>query len=268
MPFPIDEGGAGDRDRSGSTHHRLVSEGPSALAQAVAARFVDLVGGLAEDRPASAGPVEVAIAGGFVSTTVLPAILLVARALDWSRIRIHWVDERFVACGDADRNDREAMAALFDSTPGVVLAPMPADRGQGLEVARAEYAAWWAEEMAGRRLDLVIAGMGPDGHIASLFPGHDWAHLGTDSPDVLAVEDSPKPPPQRLSLSMPVILGARHLWLAAAGSAKAPVLARAIAGAPPRDLPVAALVTRAQPWARLRASTPLLFLDKEAADPL
>lgn len=224
---------------------------PQALAEAVATDFVSTVSALAAAK--SEGEyVEVGIAGGFVATTVIPAIARAAGDTDWSHLRIWWIDERFVADGHSDRNDAEAMRNGLDALSGATTMPMPVDTGQGVEAARESFAQLWSKEMHGDRFDIVLAGMGPDGHIASLFPGHPWANTGAESSDIISVEDSPKPPPQRLSVSMPVLLRARNFWLCAAGAAKASVLEQVFSGADPANLPLAALVSDAHPWDDIR----------------
>ena len=207
-----------------------------ALGEGVARALADRLRSLAGTRADEDGPLEVAIAGGFVSTEVLTRVD--PTGIPWPRIRVWWVDERFVAPGDALRNDSEAVRALFVRTPGVDLRPMPADTGQGLEAARQSFEREWTGEMEGRHLDLAVVGMGPDGHVASLFPGH--AQVSQEGP-VLAESDSPKPPPARLTLSLPVIAAATEVWVVAAGAAKADALARAFGGASPEEVPIAAL---------------------------
>ncbi len=193
-----------------------------------------------------ADPVELAIAGGFVATRVLPSLAETTPDLDWSRIRVWWVDERFVPADDPQRNDREALEALFSHTPGVTLERMPDDRGQSLDQAVGAFGARWNAVMAGRSIDFAILGVGPDGHFASLFPGHPQLDR-TD--DVLAVENSPKLPPRRLTLSRPVITGARRIWVAAAGSGKADALARALTpGTDYHEVPAAALRGQRTAW--------------------
>lgn len=236
----------------GANDDLRVAADASSLASDLATAFTACVAGLLLDRPADQA-VNIAIAGGFVSNTVLPAVS--AASLDWSRIRVFWVDERFVAADDPQRNDREAVDALFCRTPGAKLFPMPPDGGQPIESARADYLAVWRAAMAGASLDLAILGMGPDGHIASLFPGH--AQLD-DPTEVLIEEDSPKPPPARLSLSLPVILGSRRIWLAAAGESKAEALRAAFAGADYHDVPVAALRGPRTTWWLDQAAASLL----------
>ncbi|WP_175955560.1 6-phosphogluconolactonase [Schaalia sp. Marseille-Q2122] len=216
----------------------VISPDPAALALSLAQDLAHHIQVQAERRSEDT-PVEIAIAGGFVATTVLPALAQAGEGIDWSKVRFWWCDERFVPAGDPDRNDEEAHRFLLDRIEGVRSVPMPTDNGQGLAQACEDFTEQWNTVMATRSLDVAVLGMGPDGHIASLFPGmYDPA----ESRAIIAVDDSPKPPPQRLSLSMPVILSTQRLYLAAAGEAKAGVLGAAFAeGVNTGELPVAAL---------------------------
>lgn len=231
------------------------------LGRSVADALVSLLRSLSSTRAEEDGPVELGIAGGFVTTAVLAR--LDPTGIAWPHVRVWWVDERFVAAGDPLRNDSEAVRALFERTPGVDLRPMPADTGQGLEEARASFEREWVTEMRGRRLDLALVGMGPDGHVASLFPHH--AQVLQDGP-VLAEADSPKPPSCRTTLSLPVLRRAREVWVVAAGAAKAEALARAFSGAPAEEVPVADLVGRGAPGEACGAVRPTTWwLDEESA---
>jgi 6-phosphogluconolactonase len=128
---------------------------------------------------------------------------------------------------------------------------MPASDGEFGEPEAA--AAWYAGELAaagdGRpvpRLDLLLLGMGPEGHVASIFP--DSPAVGDERP-VVAVRDCPKPPPTRISLGFSTINAAEEVWLLVSGESKAPAVARALNGAEPVDLPAAGVHgTRATRW--------------------
>lgn len=219
----------------------FISPDPTHLARILAQDLAHHIQVQAERRSEKT-PVEIAIAGGFVATTVLPALAEFAADIDWRKVRFWWCDERFVPEGDADRNDEEARRHLLDQLEGVRTVPMPTDIGQGLAQALESFTEEWKTLMATRSLDVVVLGMGPDGHIASLFPG---MYEPLESRPIIAVEDSPKPPAQRLSLSMPVIVAAQRIYLAAAGLAKAEVLGETFTeGVDIRQLPVAALRQR------------------------
>lgn len=211
-----------------------------ALGATVAAALLDTLGPVTSAGSRGARTADLAVAGGFVCSQVLARVDAQDPRVDWSQVRVWWADERFVPTGDPDRNDSQAVAALFARTPGVRLRRMPADDGTTLADAAEQYRTQWRAEMAGRPLDLALLGMGPDGHVASLFPGHRTVEDATGR-EVLVEEHSPKPPPRRLTLSRTVLTAARRIWVVAAGSAKAPALARVLAGASPSEAPVSAL---------------------------
>jgi 6-phosphogluconolactonase len=196
-------------------------------------------------------------------------------AIDWPHLDIWWGDERFVPAGDPDRNETGARAALLDHVgvdPARVHAMPGPDGpdGDDPEAAAARYAAWLADAaLAGTALagtggsgghgpvpsfDVLMLGIGPEGHVASLFPGQPA--LG-DSRPVVAVRDSPKPPPTRLSLTLPSLQAAREVWILASGEEKADAVALALTGDGP-DGPVPAA------GARGRQRT-LFLLDSAAA---
>ena len=124
--------------------------------------------------------------------------------------------------------------------------------GGSLDEACAAFAATWADVMGQRSFDIALIGMGPDGHICSLFPGR--IDPGETSP-ILAIRNSPKPPPERISVSMPVIQACPEVWLTTTGAAKASALGAAFAGASPLDLPVAGVLS----------PTTRVYLDEAAA---
>jgi 6-phosphogluconolactonase len=211
------------------------------LAQAVAAR---LVTGLT-DAFAARGAASVVLTGGGIGTKVLAELAAApARdAIDWPRLDIWWGDERFVPAGDPDRNETGARAALLDhvgADPDRVH-PMPGPDGpdgDDPDAAAARYASWLADaalaDAAGPgdhgpvpAFDVLMLGIGPEGHVASLFPG--LPALGDDRP-VVAVRNSPKPPPTRLSLTLPSIQAAREVWILASGEEKAGAVALALSG--------------------------------------
>jgi 6-phosphogluconolactonase len=153
---------------------------------------------------------------------------------NWRRWHIWYGDERCLPNGAAERNSRLAGDIWLDHVPVPAnqVHAIPAERGP-VAAARA-----YAERLRGvGPFDLVLLGLGEDGHTASLFPGHDWG-MGADAPDVLAVHDAPKPPAQRVSLSA-ARLGRSHAVLfLVAGEGKRDALARWRAG---DDLPAAAI---------------------------
>ncbi len=234
---------------------RMIYDSSDELALSVAHDFVDYLKTCRKERQLQGDVprLNIAVAGGFVTNTVLPALAELADQFDWSTVRLFWVDERFVPAMHPDRNDADAFRSFLPFLPGIETHPMPVDSGQGLSVARRDYEEDWDMLMANTFLDAVVLGMGPDGHIASLFPHHADIE---DTRRVAAIDHSPKPPPQRLSLTLPVLLQARKIWVCAAGETKAHAVAEAWMGAPVRDIPASAFATVAHAaW----------YLDEDAA---
>ena len=205
--------------------------------------------------------VSIAIAGGFVSHKLLPCFREFADRIDWNKIDVFWVDERFVAAEDPDRNDAEAMRVLFNECEGVRLHPMPSDEGQSLDEAVARATSQWRDITGGAAFDLVILGMGPDGHIASLFPVRP---LHEDCP-LYALDDSPKPPARRITFSLPVLRASKRIHLIAAGVAKAEALARVLAENEELEHNQSTSADSLLPAARVLSDTSIIWADSEAA---
>jgi 6-phosphogluconolactonase len=241
----------------------VVAETAAALAESTAQRVVALLGTALQNRPVA----HLVVTGGGILEQVFTALAVPAsrNAVDWQRVHVWWGDERYVPADSDERNDRAAMSLLFQSVDfdPAKLHRMPAsDAGFGddVEAAADSYAAELAaavpDEVAGEvpRFDVVLLGVGPDGHCASLFPHHPGTRV-TDS-SVIAVHDSPKPPPTRLSLTFPALDAANEVWFVVSGDAKADAVARALGGAPREDVPSAG------PRGRERT---LWLIDQEAA---
>jgi 6-phosphogluconolactonase len=164
--------------------------------------------------------------------------------VDWTAVDVWWGDERFVPADDDERNEKGARKALLDrvGVPEEHIHAIPASDGPFREPEDA--AAWYAEQLAaaapaGRelpRIDVLLLGMGPEGHVASIFPD---APAVSDPRLVVAVRDCPKPPPTRVSLGYSAINAAEEIWLLVAGEGKAPAVAEALSGATPVQLPAA-----------------------------
>ena len=149
--------------------------------------------------------------------------------VDWSRVVFWWGDERYVAADSDDRNARSARTAFLDRVgvdPAHVHEAPATDSGLSLEEAAATYGRELREHGAGA-FEVLMLGIGPDGHVASLFPGHPA--LAVDDQVVVAVPDSPKPPPERVSLTFGALNRSRALWFVANGDEKADAVARALA---------------------------------------
>ena len=178
-----------------------------------------LVGTLEDSRRRFAaiaeGALRIAIPGGSAASALLPA--LVAAPIDWPRVEVFWVDERDVPAGDPDSNARLAREIWLSHVP------VPASAVHELRGDPAAY-----ERLLGRppRLDLVLLGVGEDGHVASLFPGH--ALLSERERYVAALDDAPKRPPRRLTMTLPALAAARRLVVYASGEGKAAALREAI----------------------------------------
>lgn len=214
------------------------------LAQAVAARIVSSI----TDAQAARGTASIVLTGGGIGGATLRELAAApARdAIDWGKLDVWWGDERFLPSGHPDRNETQAREALLSQVPldPARVHPMASTDGpdgDDLDAAAARY----ADELgaADSSFDVLLLGVGPDGHVASLFP--DAPGL-TDERSVIPVRGAPKPPPTRISLSLATINGAREVWLIAAGEEKAAAVQRALSGA---TLPAArARGTAATKW--------------------
>lgn len=189
------------------------------LARSTAERFTAKVTALQND---GAVP-RVSLTGGRIAKQIYAALADVTE-IDWRRIELWWSDERFLPTGDDERNETDIRAVLLDRVdldPQRVH-PMPVDNGQGVRAAAEAY----AHELTDAGVDsfdLTLLGMGPDGHVASLFPGH--ASLDVDEPTVLAEVDSPKPPPKRTTLTLPWLNTSDEVWFLVAGEDKSDAVA-------------------------------------------
>lgn len=180
---------------------------------------------------------HVAITGGTVGIAALAEIAANDRAasFDFNRINFWWGDERFVESDSGDRNAVQAKKALFSKIQidASRLHEFPsADNGLTLDEAAANFAAYVADIKP--HFDLVFLGMGPDGHINSLFPGKP---IPAEGVLVIAEHNSPKPPPQRLSFTYEAMNAADEIWFTVAGADKADAVNVAF-GDDPTSLPV------------------------------
>ncbi|MBD8505252.1 6-phosphogluconolactonase [Hoyosella sp. G463] len=190
------------------------------------------------------GSASIVVTGGSTGIAVLEQ-LREHEGLDWSRLDLFWGDERFLPTGHPDRNDTQADEAMIAHVPlaAARIHRMPASEGKLADDP--EQAARTYEEHLHHlgngklpRFDVHLLGMGPDGHINSLFP-HDPA-LGQQDRHVVGVTASPKPPAQRITLTLPAVQHSTEVWLLVSGAAKAPAVAAALRGAPAGECPAAA----------------------------
>jgi 6-phosphogluconolactonase len=188
------------------------------------------------------GVFTVALSGGSLATQFFPA--LARLAFDWTRTQFFWADERAVPPDDPESNYGIARA-LWLEPANVPPANVHRLRGEDPDVEKA--ARDQAEELveiAGTlpKLDLILLGAGPDGHVASLFPGHPAA--AEEERLVVAVDHSPKPPPRRLTMTLPVLANAARTVVVAFGEEKAAAIHDALEGT--ASTPLAALAKRAR----------------------
>ena len=237
----------------------LVHPDKQALTGSVAARFLTKTVDIIDDL----GSANVVLTGGSVGIGVLQAVndSPARDSVDWSKVHFWWGDERWVPKADAERNELQARQALLDNiaVPAENIHPFAAsDELDDVDAAAAAYAddlaAFAGDGARYPRFDITFLGVGPDGHIASLFP--DRAGIRETEATVVAVRDSPKPPPERLSLTRPVLNSSDRIWLVLAGDDKASALGLALAGASYTEVPVAG--------AKGRKRT-VFFVDQDAA---
>jgi 6-phosphogluconolactonase len=230
-----------------------------ALVRAAGARLVNAI----QTAVAARGRALIVLTGGGNGIGLLKYLGTQGQQIDWSKVHLFWGDERYVPEDDDERNEKQAREALLDriDIPPSQVHPMAASDGEfGNDLAAAALA--YEQLLAANaspgepvpNFDVHLLGMGPEGHINSLFP---------DTPAVLettrrfvAVEDSPKPPPQRITLTLPAIQRSREVWLMVAGAGKADAAAAAIGGAQPVSVPAAGAIG---------LETTLWLLDEEAA---
>jgi 6-phosphogluconolactonase len=194
----------------------LVVEDPAALAEAAARWTAERVQRAVDDR----GTCYLALAGGETprgsyQRLAQPPFL---EALPWDRLFVYWSDERQVPLDDRASNFAMAKAALLDHVPippGQVF-PLVGDPTPALRRVP-------ADDLGRPRFDVIHLGLGEDGHTASLFPGSDGLNEGRAL--VRAVHDAPKPPPDRLTLTLPVLNAGRAILVMVEGAAKREALA-------------------------------------------
>ncbi|OBI55985.1 6-phosphogluconolactonase [Mycobacterium sp. E787] len=231
-----------------------------ALVEAAGGRLVDTIHSAVTAR----GRALIVLTGGGNGIGLLRHLR--DQPIDWSTVHLFWGDERYVPEDDDERNDKQAREALLDhiDIPSSQVHAMPASDGEfGADLAAAALA--YEQLLAANaetgepvpNFDVHLLGMGPEGHINSLFP--DTPAVRETTRMVLPVEDSPKPPPQRITLTLPAIQRSREVWLMVSGAGKAEAAAAAIGGAAPASVPAAGAIGR---------ETTLWLLDREAASKL
>ena len=229
-----------------------VHDDAEALASAVAAM---LVSRLAAAQAEGLEP-HLALTGGSIADAIHHEVAGVPSDIDWAKVDFWWGDERFVPRDSSDRNAGAARAAFLD--------PVGADPDRVHEIGSpddfdnvAEAAEAYGREIrdhGSQAFEVVMLGVGPDGHVASLFP--DQPTLDVDDEEAVPVTDSPKPPPERVSLTLSALNRTRATWLVVSGAEKAEAVAQALNDG---DVPAARVGgTEETVW----------FLDREAASSL
>lgn len=232
-----------------------------ALVDAARTRFVEVVTAAQAER----GTASVVLTGGGTGIALLEALRKDSGTIDWTSVDVYFGDERFLPAGDPERNEVQAAEALLDHVgvhPDRIFRMAASDgpHGSDPEVAAVAYAQILGAHSDGEHtpaFDVHLLGMGGEGHINSLFPHTDAVREKHQY--VVAVENSPKPPPVRITLTLPAIRRAKHVWLLVSGAAKAEAVAAAVGGADPDDFPSAgAIGSESTVW----------FLDSGAASQL
>lgn len=212
------------------------------------------------------GQASVVLTGGGTGVAMLNHVAEHGETIDWSKVHLFWGDERYVPEDDDERNDKQAREALLDriSIPARNVHAMPASDGEfgdDLDAAALAYDLVLAANAEpgdpAPNFDVHLLGMGGEGHVNSLFP--DSPAVRETTRLVVGVENSPKPPPLRITLTLPAIQRSREVWLVVSGAAKADAVAAAIGGADPVSVPAAGAVGR---------ETTVWLLDEEASSKL
>ena len=211
-----------------ASRHVVVYPDAATVATAAAARLLTELADILSRQERA----DVVLTGGTVGILTLQEVAAspLRETVDWGAVHVWWGDERFVAAGDPDRNEGQAQEALLAHVP------IPDENihrmGSASEFDAPETAAAvYHDDIAHNGVadfDVLMLGVGPDGHVASLFPGHDVYLHG--AAEVCVVTDSPKPPPVRVTLSLGAINRAKKVWLIAAGEEKAHAVAECLQG--------------------------------------
>lgn len=195
---------------------------------------------------AARGKALIVLTGGGTGIGLLRHVAANSASVDWGKVHLFWGDERFVPRDDDERNEKQAREALLDHVdipPDNVHQMAASDGAFGDNLVAAVQAYRGILEAnaepghSAPDFDVHLLGMGGEGHVNSLFP-HSPAVLETQHL-VVGVQDSPKPPPRRITLTLPAVHMAREVWLIVSGDSKADAVAAALAGASSADVPAA-----------------------------
>jgi 6-phosphogluconolactonase len=236
----------------GAAPEAIIHADAQLLARAVAARVINRL----VDAQAARGSASLVLTGGGIGMATLRAIREspILATVDWRRVDIWWGDERFVERDSDDRNEKQARDALLDHVdvdPARVF-PMGWAGGEdgtgpaAADAAAARYAATLAsradpEGEPAPRFDVLLLGLGPEGHTASMFPD---SPASRDERSVVGVHNCPKPPPTRISMTFPALRCASEVWMVTAGGEKADAVRAALSGADRVKIPAAGALGR------------------------
>lgn len=219
----------------------VIHSSADVLAAATAAR---LLAKLVDLQAAGHAP-RIVLTGGGTGIAMLAELdaLPARNTVDWQRVEFFWGDERFVPSDDDERNEKQAREALLDRVPldpakVHAMAASDGDFGTDVEAAAEAYAALLGQDPT---FDVLMLGMGPEGHVASIFPESPAVY---DDRVVVAVRNCPKPPPTRISMTLPTIRTAEEVWIVTGGEGKAEAVASALSGAGEVALPAAGAIGR------------------------
>jgi 6-phosphogluconolactonase len=217
------------------------------LVEAAGDRLVEAITDAIQKR----GLAQVVLTGGGTGIGLLKRVREHSDKIDWSKVHLYWGDDRYVPDDDDERNYKQTREALLDhiDIPAANVHAMPSsdsEFGDDLDAAALAYeqvlAANADDGEPAPDFDVHLLGMGPEGHINSLFP--ETPAVRETERLVVGVTDSPKPPPKRITLTLPAIQRSREVWLVVSGAGKADAVAAAIGGAKPVDVPAAGAVGR------------------------
>jgi 6-phosphogluconolactonase len=215
---------------------------------------------------AARGRALVVLTGGGNGNRLMRFLAGESARIDWTKVHLFWGDDRYVTEDDDERNEKQAREELLNhiDIPARNVHAMPAldgEFGSDLAAAALSYEQLLAANAEpgdpAPNFDVHLLGVGPEGHINSLFP--DTPAVRETTRLVVGVEDSPKPPPLRITLTLPAIQRSREVWLLVSGAEKAEAVAAAVGGADPVSVPAAGAIGR---------EDTVWFLDTQAASKL
>lgn len=234
-------------EKCDNNHPLSMQNGPELwigkTAEDVASEAVQRIKNILLDRVALSGTCSFVLSGG---TTPVRLFQLLARdaQIPWAAVSIWWVDERWVPLDHPDANFTVAYQQLLSRVPVPVGQIFAVDTARSPQESIFRYEQLLREHFSQQGPDVILLGMGADGHTASLFPGNPVLASDTDALCVF-VEDAPKPPYQRITWTPRAINKASHVIVMATGAEKASALSAAIeSDALPQEIPIRAIHPR------------------------